>query len=778
MIFERRTNTNMHIKHFCTTTILLLILLNDASGQYLSGRVRSVNTQVPLAGATITVRDGQSKSKKYATQSDSSGMWSIADVRPGILEVEVSLLGYQVLLVPEIQVAAGKDQFLDLSLVSGTTPLPVVDIIGTRGDRQMQALGELPLSREQTLRYPATFFDPVRLATALPGVASADDGSNNISVRGNNPAFVRWRLMGSDIVSPNHLPNANTFNDLPAVAGGGVLMLSAQMIDNSALISGNADPEYGDAVSGIVDLKLRKGNARRAEQTIQAGLLGFDFALEGPLGKRGISYLVNYRYSFTGLLGALGVSFGGERIGFSDLAFHIHKPGRFGSTSIYGIFGRSSNIYLRPDSLPTFDKELADITYYSRANVVGLTHTVRMHTKSTLEGNISVSNQRNEHERRGIGIRERSFQNEHRVYIGLTWIENFSDNFKVKVGFISHSHFLAQREGTEFESFVNRFRSDFRSFISAKYQFDEGKGWIQLGAHPTLKTWGLGALYFDPRVAAQYYLGKHSTIGIGAGVYSQSRLINMRALTNGPNTMKASHIALRYAYTSTSGHWIHRAEVFRQAISNIPIETAPNSTYSAFNDIEFNPSTVFSLQSEGLSRTYGVEMGSERFLSKGWFLNANMTLLRSEYTMNREEWLRSRWDIGHVANLTIGREWSKKVKKSQKKQSLWGFNARIFHMGGYRALPIDESLSAAAQGTIYVTTEGYSVKNKPYFRTDTRIYWKRNVPNKRNHTIALDLQNVSSQANIGWQYYDTVQDRIRTREQLGLVPNLSWRVEF
>jgi hypothetical protein len=48
----------------------------------------------------------------------------------------------------------------------------------------------------------------------------------------------------------------------------------------------------------------------------------------------------------------------------------------------------------------------------------------------------------------------------------------------------------------------------------------------------------------------------------------------------------------------------------------------------------------------------------------------------------------------------------------------------------------------------------------------------------RNSMLFLDIQNVTSRKNPQYNYYDSVQGRVLTKEQLGLIPILSWRVEF
>ncbi|MDO8969869.1 MAG: hypothetical protein Q7U74_04215, partial [Saprospiraceae bacterium] len=260
-------------------------------------------------------------------------------------------------------------------------------------------LGEIPLTRDQTLRYPAMFFDPARLAAAYPGVSQTDDGANSLSIRGNSPTGVAWRLEGVEIVNPNHLPNAGTFSDRPAAASGGVLMFSAQLLDNSSLLNGAMPAGYGNALGGVMDMHLRKGNGRRHEFTAQAGLIGLDLAAEGPMGKNGKNaYLVNYRYSTVGLLGQLGVSFGDEQINFQDLSFHLNFEGKRGSRwSVFGLGGLSENVFRgKADSLEAkVYKDFFDIDFESRTGVLGVSNWTPVGKKSWVKTTIAASGQQN-----------------------------------------------------------------------------------------------------------------------------------------------------------------------------------------------------------------------------------------------------------------------------------------------------------------------------------------------------------------------------------------------
>ena len=131
------------------------------------------------------------------------------------------------------------------------------------------------LSVEEASRYAGGFDDPARLVSAFAGVSS-NVGNNGISVRGNNPKSLQWKFEGIEISNPNHFADGNVF-------GGGVLSaLSSHNLGNSDFFSGAFPAEYSNALSGVFDMNLRKGNSGKKERTIQIGLTGLDYAEEGP----------------------------------------------------------------------------------------------------------------------------------------------------------------------------------------------------------------------------------------------------------------------------------------------------------------------------------------------------------------------------------------------------------------------------------------------------------------------------------------------------------------
>lgn len=743
--------------------------------QTLRGEIRDQHTNLPISGARIFFYT----TDKTTTLSGENGAFRFDALPSGIGLLTVEAEGYVPFSLSEVSVAAGKERIVAVLLTPGTVEATItpVDIVETRPLRQTMPLGEIPLSREQNLYYPMTYYDPARLAMAWPGVVQTDDGTNGMSVRGNNPGLVRWKLNGVDIINPNHLPNAGTFSDRPAVGGGGVLMLSAQMIDNSSLITGAGTVGYNDGIGGIMDLNLRKGNNQHHEQTIQAGLIGLDAAVEGPLSKnkRG-SYLMNYRYSTVGLLGLMGVSFGGEKITFQDFAVNIHLPGKQqkNTWSIYAIAGNSKNIFTRPDSASVY-KELFNIDFRSKTIITGISYTGYNSKNWSAKTGLSFSTQANDRTQKGDILENSNTLDQLRITLNHSNKVIFSQHLTFLFGInLSANAFHVEDKTASTNPYtfssMGVFNDDLivQGWFAGETSFSEGCIKVHFGVNPITSIYGKA---LDPRV--QFYWKpstQHQLIASVAG-YSQAAPLWQQY----PQQMiHASNYAIRYNYT-TLNNWVLSAEVFTQGISDVLVKRNVNDGYSYTNETEWN--SLFATAPDGTANNTGIELMALRRFSQGWFLNANATFLRSVYQGSDGITRRSRWDVGQIANLTAGREWHRKNRRKLSGR-LFGVDGRAVLSGGMRSTPVDASASAAQRQTVFIYTNGYSEKEKPYFRLDGRIYWKRSIQNRRNSTFALEFQNLTMQQNLAYRYFDPYTQQVENKYQLGLIPNLSWRVEL
>ncbi|MEQ1746153.1 MAG: TonB-dependent receptor [Saprospiraceae bacterium] len=759
--------------------------------QQLRGLVRDADQTTPLVGVVIGIGTTP-KANSLAIATDANGLYFTDALPPGVYLCRLSLDGYEPVLIQEVRLVSGKETVLDVALRPSPTTLPHVTVKAAALDRRpLLPIGEVPLTREQTQRFPATFFDPARLALAYPGVANTDDQANGLSIRGNGPTSVRWRLEGVDVTNPNHLPNAGTFSDRPATSSGGVLLFSAQLLDNSSLITGSCPPGYGDAFGGIMDMYWRRGNTERHEFTAQAGLIGLDLAAEGPLSKKnGHSYLANYRYSTVGLLGQMGVSFGGEKINYQDLAVKLdflEKNG--GRWSLFGLGGYSRNTFSPPTDSTEIKqyKDLFTIDFESGTAILGLSNWRPIGKNTTLKTTTVASVQGNVRESNGDGMRERDTGLELRTGFSSTLFHRVNATNRLQAGM------QAQYAANEVDAGILRYYGYgqnllFQPWVNWLWSDKADHTSVRIGLHSLLlSVTGDSATLTDfsvePRLIVTRRLGGRHQLAFSASLSSQTHPMWLYALEVQNHSANSGHFqggALARSFQFSLRHtwnpgdlWAVKSEWFYQQQYRIPVAVAP----SAFSLINVSEVQVFGpLVANGAAENKGIELSAERYLAAGWFLLVNTTLFDARYQGSDGLWRSSRWNLGHIANLTAGKEWQRDAWP--EKTRAFGVNGRISWTGGQRAAPVDEAASAAAKATVYDLTDGYSEQQPGFVRLDLRVYWRRNVGKRRNSLFAMDFQNVTLQKNTAYQYYDPYTGRAEEKEQLGLVPNLSWRLEW
>lgn len=723
-------------------------------------------SRLPIEGANVSI-------PKYnlSASTDAQGNVRFDGVPLGRLEVEVSSVEYGKYIYRELLLENSRQLVLDLDLQVTGKELDEVKV--TSSSPSTSALTNVEsITAEQIMRFPATFFDPARLAMSFAGVANTNDQANNVSVRGNAPEFVQWRLEGVEIVNPNHLSNAGMFSDKPAAVGGGTNILSAQMLGNMNFLSGAFPAGYSNALAGVFDMNLRTGNSEEYQHVVQAGLIGIDLSSEGPINKKkGSSYLVNYRYSFTGLLALAGVNFGGEAITFQDVAFNLNFPTRrSGTFTFFGMGGVSSNIFAPDADSTTWEssKDLNNVDFYGRMGLLGAKHSVKLFKKWNLRSvlvNSAMENLRNAYS----GNRNIDYDYSAKNYLSFStalsgdlnslWAANagvqVSHQFN-RFNYIDSDAFFFNAANLIVQPHVritNRERSRFNynvGFAAPYYSYSKSQ-------------------YFEPRLSADYYLTAKHKVKAAYGLHSQ--VTSGRVSFYLPyKPSRSHHFTLGYQFDPDTRQSFS-AELFYQNMFNL---TRFDSVYvSVLNGYEVGDfdDGYYLLNQKNQGRNYGIELNYKRYLDKGFFALLNATLYQSKFKAFDNKFYNTRYSGNYIYNATVGKEWEK------SSGNLWGLNARINWVGGFRDYKI---ITEEEDNTLYVYYNFAApmiVKYDDYFRLDFRAYIKR--PKKRgSETISLDIQNLTNRANPAYNYFDTYLMKVVQKKQLGMVPMLNYRWEF
>jgi hypothetical protein len=778
-----------------TISFLLLALTYEVSAQTLSQTIRGTVidriTHAPLFGANIIIAESN---PLLGAASDPDGIFRIAKVPVGKHTLKVTYLGYKERLIPNVVVNSGKEVVLVIELEEDILISKEVVISGEshkeRSINEMATVSTRTFSVEETQKFAAAVNDPARMASSFAGVTSADDGNNTITIRGNSPAGLQWKMEGIEIPNPNHFA-------APGASGGGISILSAQTMSNSDFMTGAFAAEYGNALSGIFDIRLRKGNNEKPEYTLQAGLLGLEAAAEGPIvkGYQG-SYLVNYRYSTLSILDKIGVEVGDGTNDFQDLSYNVFLPTKkAGNFTLFGFGGLSTSLFEAERDSSKWEEgyQRYDSEFTSNTGVAGVTHSLILGKNSWLKSAAAFSG--NE-----IGYKEDRLNNEYvgeernrqtagnyKLTVTSAFNHKLSSRHNIRTGFIINQvaydveynvydqdlNAITQTINDKGDTYSMQFFAQSNYYITKKLTFNGGLHYLMLNLN---KSYSL-----EPRLSFKYEIDALQSVSAGYGLHSQIQPLGVYfaknefsdKLNKDLGMSKAHHLVLGYDRMLAENLRL-KAEAYAQWLFDIPVRRDTLNSFSMVNvseDYITDP-----LKNSGTGTNYGLEVTVEQFLKHDFYFLLATSLYDSKYKGSDNVERNTRFNGQYGITFTGGKE---VLTGSKWKNRVLGFNLKTIYRGGFRGTPVDLEASQAlpGQGAVYVDSEAFSIQYPDYFRADIRISLKRNRK-ASTQTLALDIQNVTNRKNIYGRFYDSESGQIKTYYQTALIPILSYKIEF
>lgn len=752
--------------------------------QTIRGNIADENSQLPIVGATVFLLNTQ-----YGCHSDSAGNFVMTNIPTGRYDIRISMTGYTTYLVREIEVGSGKELVFSFYLKEKLNTLSNVVIKQQVNKEQalntMATLSATMLSVEEAKRYAGGFDDPARLVSAFAGVSS-NVNNNAISIRGNNPQAFQWKLEGIEIPNPNH------FADMSAFGGGGITALSAQLLANSDFFSGAMPAEYNNALSGVFDIFMRKGNNKNREQTIQIGLLGIDVASEGPFKKgKNASYLFNYRYSTLSLLApVLPENAGGTN--YQDLSFKINFPNtKTGTYTLWGIglLDHSGAEAKTDTSLWKYesDSENQDVQQYMGA--IGLSHKYSINRKQYLKSTFATTCQ-------GINLnteqldytlhttpKNKITQNNYSMVLSSFIHTKFNTRHSNKTG-INITNLMydmhlqeAAQASTSLSTIVSeKGNTQFIALYSnSSFQFSEKLN-ANIGINAQLLMLNKN-FNIEPRIGFKYQLNSRQQISFAYGLHSRMERLNYyfgldsnkQYINRNLDFTKSHHLIL--AYNLNLSEFIHvKVEAYYQYLFNVPVIN--DSSFSILNNQNnwfFNEALV----NKGNGKNYGIELSIEKYLSKGYYYLITASMFNSFYKGGDEVWRHTRYNRNFALNALVGKEWM----MGRNRKNTFGINIRFCYQGGDHHSPIHENMSQNMQSVYFNENQAYSLQLSPSFTGHFTTSYRINKM-KSSHEIALKFLNFTQyQEFIGFQYNFKTQQVDEIREAI-FIPNLSYKIEF
>lgn len=757
-----------------------------AAAQSLSQNIRGTivdkESQAPLIGVNIIIENSD---PVKGTTTDLDGNFIFAELPLGRYSLKTQYLGYEEAVVNNINIVAGKESVIKIQMEETVTSLNEVAVSGKRNKAEalntMSTVSARSFSVEETKRYAGSFNDPSRMASSYAGVSQSPAGNNDIIIRGNSPAGLQWRLEGIEIPNPNHFAEEGA-------SGGPIGILNSNMLDNSDFFTSAFPAEYGNAYSGVFDIRLRKGNNKKREYSFMAGMLGLDCSAEGPFKKgAGSSYLFNYRYSSLALMNNIGIKVAGDAVPkYQDVAFKINMPTKsMGTFSIFGI-GGISDIFEEDTSYQN--------VFGTDMGVFGISNKYRLGEKTYVYTTAAVTGSQN----RWTYREPDSLTNE--------LIKKASENFRyltkkvnVSVNRKLNSR-ISSKTGFTYTNIGFNIASDEMDTAGVMEQIVERKGSADLlQAHTTLKlkasqnftvNTGLHYLHLmlnntysiEPRLGVKWNVAGNQSINAGVGLHSKMLTVTnyfAQVQENGATVLpnknlgfyKAAHFVAGYEKMLRSD-LLAKIEIYYQHLYNIPVEADKPSSFSALNHTDGY--TNMKLENDGTGRNYGIDLTVEKFFTHSYYFTFTSSLYKSKYTGSDNIERNTRFAGDYVVNVLGGKEF--KLGKTENPRvltiSLKGTTA-----GGLRNTPIDLEMSELYGYTKRNSELAFSEQFEDFVRFDLKLKLTKNKK-KTTRSWELDIQNVTNSSNVAGDYYKAEINAVETYSQMGILPVLSYRIDF
>lgn len=811
------------------SALILLVQVNLAQiTQTVKGKIVDKATGIGLPGVVVKIKGDASN--QLGASSDGNGNYKIANVPIGRQTIVFTLMGYKTRVLTDQNIISGKEFYLEVEMDESAVDIAEVEVKASEQKNDdvltMQNINVKSFNLEETERYPGSRQDPARAAQNFAGVQGNNDARNDIVVRGNSPSGLLWRLEEVDIPNPNHFAVAGS-------AGGPQSLINNKYLANSDFYTGAFPANYGNALGGVFDLKMRNGNNEKHERTFQFGFLGTELALEGPLSKKsGASYLITYRYSTLKLFSAVNFNLGTSAVpGYQDVGFRFNFPTKkAGVFSVSGIGGLSSiKIILSKDTVRPRELygDLNRDQYFNTNMGVGiLSHVYSFNAKTLMKTTLAASGQ-------AVGsnhyqvLRHPNFKPKDTLPLILDY--QFNEYKTTLSWFVKHK--VNSRNSFKVGVFVNDINLNFYDKIKINSLYDtvptaiqnksfkkredvktnfflvqpylayihkyNDKLTINAGIFSQLLT--LNNKYaIEPRASIKYDVRNNQSISLAVGLHSQmqpsyiyyaipdSIIDNGKVIANAERKAtnkdldfsKSQHVVLGYDIFA-SKFLRFKLEAYYQYLWNVPVYAVPSSVSLLNRGATFTRFfPMYTMVNKGTGYNYGLEFTVEKLFHKHYFVMYSGSIFQSKYKGSDGKEHNTDFNGNYMMNLLTGLEYA--VGK-EKKNSI-SFGTKFTYGGGRRYSPINLAASNAVMDVIPVNDSINTLQFDPYSRLDFRLSYKINGKHVSTE-LALDLLNILSTKNILALSYapdpaDLSKSPLIKNYQLGFLPLFYVKVDF
>ena len=757
----------MRIKNllFIITISSLLLGQSNASGT-VKGRILDADSQLPLAGANITV-----KSTDIGSVSDEEGYFNIDQIPMGDYTITISFMGYKTQNKADIWVRPNGYEFLNIKLESSVIQIDDVIVEETYFERSMiKEYQVVSFNRDELRRYPGTGQEISRIINTLPSVASVGENRQDMMVRGGGPTENGF------IIDNIPIPSVSHFKQADGRSNGPVGLINSDMVENLDFFSNGFSSKYGNKLSSFGDITYRSGNRENIEGEGFVGVGGLGFLIEGPLSDRS-TYIASYRMSYLDLLANV-INASGGMPSYNDFQAKLEfRPNIYNTFSILMVNGGS--VYDRniDGAIDVGETEYGELK--NNQNTIGVNYKHIWNNRAYTNTSISNSTKNSDAHFLNIYTEKKVFN-----IIENTNIKNLRQvnhlklgpGFKMEFGFdveVNETYYDYYRKLTKSEFFINEIvfdrvvkTSNYATFLTLKQNlfsrliFSTGFR-LDYNDYEKINLW-------SPRINLDYEIIRGKTnIVFNAGVYNQNPP-PIYIANDASNKLKSVNA---YQHSLSMEHMITPStklsvSAYQKEYTNSPIlpdATLHNDPTFLFDELRMYNGIV----STGTALSDGLEILIQKKKVENFYGLIGGSIFNSTFTDYNGIKRNRNHNYRYIFNIVGG----------YRPNTDWEISIRWSYFGGRPYTPINLNASVLADEQI-LYLDDFNDDRTPDYHSLFIHYEKRYNLKRSNLVLFFEVWNTYNRENIETYFYSRVNNNIGKIVYFSTIPVVGLGIEF
>jgi len=234
----------MTVNYLCRYALLicslfLLLIAGEAQAQRgkLAGRVISAESAEGIIGCNIVIEN-----TSIGAPTDLDGYFFIINIPPGIYNVSFTVIGYKTMIFRNVLINSGKTTELNAELEVTYLEGEAVEVTYEKPPMDIQETSARSVVRQEVLdNIPVETVGQILQLQA----GATTDASKELHLRGGRSGEIVYYVDGQRVEDP--------------ITGESALFVNRESVEELTLLSGTFNAEYGDAMSGVVNIVTREG---------------------------------------------------------------------------------------------------------------------------------------------------------------------------------------------------------------------------------------------------------------------------------------------------------------------------------------------------------------------------------------------------------------------------------------------------------------------------------------------------------------------------------------